>query len=102
MAPSFRNYAEFWPYYLQQHSRRETKIFHTVGLFLAGVVIATAIVTGHWLWIPVALVPGYGVAWIGHTVYEGNLPATFGHPLWSFISDFRMVFLFVTGRLNSD
>lgn len=96
----FANYAEFWPYYLSQHSRWGTKVLHSIGLVWA----LTTVIAGVWAqsaWLMVLAIPiGYAPAWIGHFFVEENKPATWSHPLWSFISDFRMVFLFLTGKLR--
>jgi hypothetical protein len=43
-------------------------------------------------------VVAYAFSWIGHFGFEGNRPATFGHPFWSFISDFRMYGWILRGK----
>jgi len=97
----FASYNDFFAFYLRQHSKPGTRYLHFCGTVLSTAVLIAAIVSGHYWWILLWPVIGYGFAWVGHFGIEGNRPATFGHPFWSFISDFRMVYLMVTGQLGS-
>lgn len=94
-----QTYQEFWPFYLEQHSHITTRWLHTVGLFLGATVGAGLLKNGIWWGIPIGIACGYSLAWISHFFIEKNRPATFTYPLWSFISDFRMAFLMLIGRL---
>jgi hypothetical protein len=94
-----KTYQEFWPYYLQEHSKSATKWFHFWGTTLALAVAVGAAVTGKPAMLLLALVAGYGPAWFSHFFIEKNRPATFKYPLWSFISDFKMWFLLPLGKL---
>lgn len=85
-----RTYREFWPYYLEEHSRPMTKFLHLVGTILGTGILIWAVVTGNWYFIAAGLAVGYAFAWISHFFIEKNRPATFKYPLWSFISDYRM------------
>ena len=100
--PEFNAYADFWPHYLNEHSRPATRWLHTVGTIASVALIIFFVATGRWLWLPLALVPGYGLSWIGHFFVEHNRPATFGHPAWSMFSDFRMIWLVLTGRIGRE
>jgi hypothetical protein len=95
-------YPEFWRRYLGVHADPRTRGVHYVGTSLAMTAIATALVKRDWRWLAAAPVVGYALAWFGHFKFEHNRPETFGHPIWSLISDFRMLGMFVSGRLGEE
>jgi hypothetical protein len=95
-------YAEFWPYYLREHARPETRGFHIAGTVLAAACCLAGLILGDWRLIPLALLAGYGPAWAAHLVIEKNRPATFRYPVWSLISDVRMTVAWLTGRLGRE
>ena len=96
------NYREFWPIYVAAHADPRTRALHYAGTAAALIASAAAAARGDWRWLIAAPLLGYAPAWFGHAVFERNRPATFGHPLWSLLSDFRMLALFLTGRLGGE
>lgn len=98
----FRSFEEFWPYYLEAHRSRGTRLFHHVGLVLTGLSLVAAVVFWNWYLLAVALFFLYGPAWISHALIERNRPATFDHPWWSTIGDVRMLLLAMTGRMDGE
>jgi len=92
-----RTYREFWPRYLGEHRRAATRGLHFAGTCLGLVLLAGAVAAADWRLAAAALACGYAFAWIGHAVVERNRPATFTHPWWSFVSDFRMLFTWLAG-----
>ena len=100
MSERYRTFAEFWPFYLREHSKRRTRALHYVGTTLVVGIALAALASGRWLWLLALPVAGYAFAWVAHFAVEKNRPATFTYPLWSLAADFRMWWLWLTGRLR--
>lgn len=97
---TFRSFAEFYPYYLNEHRNRTCRRLHFIGSSLVLAVIAWVAVSGQLLWLLALPVIGYGFAWVGHFGFEKNRPATFQHPLYSLMGDWVMFKDMLTGRIR--
>lgn len=96
----FNSFAEFYPYYLEEHRHPTCRRLHYVGSLLVLVVLGYALISGQWLWLLALPVIGYGFAWIGHFAFERNRPATFQYPLYSLMGDWVMLKDMLTGRIR--
>lgn len=96
----FNSFAEFYPYYLTEHSNSTCRRLHYVGSLLVLALLAYSLISGQWLWLLALPIAGYGFAWLGHFVFEKNRPATFEYPLYSFLGDWVMLKDAFTGRIR--
>ena len=97
---SFSSFADFYPFYLTEHSNLTCRRLHFAGSSLGLVCLATAIATGNPWWLLVGLLCGYAFAWIGHFGFEKNKPASFKRPLYSFMGDWVMYKDIWTGKIK--
>ncbi|TBU74490.1 Mpo1-like protein [Phytopseudomonas daroniae] len=96
----FHSFAEFYPYYLQEHSNPICRRLHYLGSLLILVVLGYTLISQQWVWLLALPVIGYGFAWVGHFVFERNRPATFQYPLYSLMGDWVMFKDALTGRIR--
>ena len=98
----YASFAAFWPFYLREHSRPQTRALHYVGTTLVVLLAIAAVLTGRWWLLAAMPLAGYFFAWVAHFTLEKNRPATFTYPAWSLAADFRMWWLWLTGRLGPE
>ncbi|MES2527391.1 MAG: DUF962 domain-containing protein [Bdellovibrionota bacterium] len=97
----FKSFADFYPYYLNEHRNLTCRKLHFVG---TGAVISLLLLfffTGNPSILILLPILGYGFAWIGHFIFEKNRPATFKHPFYSLLGDFRMFWDILSGKVTA-
>lgn len=95
-----RNYSEFYRFYLTEHRDITSRRLHAVGSSIGLYFFSKAIRQRKLKYVAYGLVSGYACAWVGHFVFEKNKPASFKQPLYSFISDWRMLSDILRGNLS--
>lgn len=98
----FENLEAFWPFYLGEHRKKGNRTLHFIGSCVGLVCLALTVGTLNPAWILVGLVAGYGFAWTGHFFIEHNRPATFKHPIYSFLSDWRMFYCMLSRKIEGE
>lgn len=96
---NLQRFSDFWLFYLSQHQHPLSRLLHYCGTLISLMVLLASWWLAKPLLILLALVSGYGPAWIGHFYFEKNRPATFRYPFYSLFADYYMCFCFITGRL---
>ena len=102
MTKRYNSFAEFWPFYLAEHSKPQTRALHYIGTSLVVLLAIGALISGNWLIFLSLPVAGYFFPWVAHFGVEKNRPATFTYPLWSLAADFKMWWLWLTFRLRPE
>jgi hypothetical protein len=97
------SFEEFWPYYVSQHQHPICRQLHFAGTTLAmGCLAISPMVPAAVLAAPVV---GYGLSWVGHFVFERNIPASWGGvqaAAWSLRGDLRMWRYMIAGKMNAE
>lgn len=97
-----QNFSDFWPYYVLAHRQPATRIFHSIGTLTGWALVVAAILYRNWWLVLAAVGLPYALAWFSHFFVEHNRPATFGHPLWSWLADQKMVAMVLAGKMNQE
>ena len=96
----FNSFSDFYKFYLSEHSKAGTKLFHFIGTALVILSLLLYIYSYDPLYLYLAPITGYSFAWFSHFFIEKNTPATFKHPIYSIKADFVMFFDILTGKIK--
>lgn len=100
--PTEATFEDFWLDYLREHTRSETRGLHMLGTTLGLLLVAAAVLSLRWELALLGLGVAYGLAWVGHFVFEQNGPAAFRNPIWSLWADLRMCALWLSSDLEPE
>jgi hypothetical protein len=94
------NLSDFYKFYLSEHENIINRRLHFFGTLGGLILFIFLFLSKKFQLAPIAILFGYGPAWVGHFFYEKNKPASFKHPIYSFICDWIMVKDIILGRVS--
>ena len=96
----FTSFDEFYPFYLGEHQHRTSRRLHVIGTSCVITLAITSLTTQDFNLLWLLPLVGYSFAWVGHFAFEKNRPATFRHPIYSLMGDFKMWWQVITRQIN--
>lgn len=96
-----RSLNDFWPIFIAAHLDRRNQYLHVAGTIFMFSNLACFALTGKLLHLGLALC-GYLPSWIGHLVFEKNVPPTMRNPIVAGLCELKMVALMVAGELENE
>jgi len=100
MESRYSTFKDFYPFYLSEHSNRNSRRLHLIGTSIGLMIFIAGLVMQNGWWLLAAFATGYAFAFSGHYLFEKNHPATFKYPLYSFAGDWVMWKDVLTGRMR--
>lgn len=97
---TFDSFKEFYPLYLAEHQNKICILLHVLGTSIVAMLLVYILLTLKFKLLLLVPFVGYGFAWIGHFFFEKNKPASFKHPVYSFMGDWVMWWQFLTLKIK--
>lgn len=96
------NFNEYYHYYLSLHQNNTCRRLHVLGQLATISFLIFIIYMGGWYWLLLPLLPFvvYPFAWSGHYFFEHNEPAAYRNPILAKMSDWRMLYDIIRGRIE--
>lgn len=96
------SYQEFWPLYLDAHRHPGTRACHYAATVVGILGTAAAVWLAEPLLAAAGILLGYAIAIASHRVIEGNRPLIRINAFYGAISDLRMIWFALSGRLSGE
>jgi len=97
----FKDFTEFYIYYLNAHTNLICRRFHFIGTCAVIALMILFFFTGKIMVLGFIPLVAYGFSWAGHFLFEKNSPLSFRHPLYTLRGDFAMFWDILWGRLRA-
>ena len=100
MIKEYKNFSEFYPFYLSQHQNKICRRLHFIGSIIVILLVFYVAISGDLSLLLLLPLVGYGFAWVGHFFFEKNKPATFIYPAYSLVGDWIMFKDILIGKIK--
>ena len=102
MDKRYSRFDDFWDHYLREHAAPQTRQMHFMATTASLSIAASGLLVGRYILLLLAVIVGYGIAWLSHFVVERNKPLTWEYPWFSLLAEFKLFFLMAAGRIDED